>query len=145
LRVGLAAIKALAEVLRRPIVAVSLLEALARKSSQKDVIAVLDAGRGEVYIGEYEIADQVVLRGERLISRQELLDGAFSAVVTPDPGIAETAHQAGLPAELVAYPGSAAVARIGWEKLRSGETITPDELEANYIRRSDAEIFAKQK
>jgi tRNA threonylcarbamoyladenosine biosynthesis protein TsaB len=145
LRVGLAAIKALAEVLRRPIVAVSMLEALAKSSSQRDVIAALDAGRGEVYIGEYEIADRVVLRGERLISHQELLSGAFSALVTPDAGIAEAAHKAGLPAELVAYPGSAAVARIGWEKLRLGATIAPDELEANYIRRSDAEIFAKQK
>jgi tRNA threonylcarbamoyladenosine biosynthesis protein TsaB len=145
LRVGLAAIKALAEVLRQPIVAVSLLEALARNSSQRDVIAVLDAGRGEVYIGEYEVAVRVVPRGERLISRKELFDGTFSAMVTSDPGVAEAAHTAGLPVELVDYPGSVAVARIGWEKLRSGETISPSELEANYIRRSDAEIFAKQK
>src|SRR5215475_12666970 len=46
LRVGLAAIKALADVLQKPIAAVSLLEAVARSSaSQAPVLAVLDAGR----------------------------------------------------------------------------------------------------
>jgi hypothetical protein len=43
----------------------------------------------------------------------------------------------------VARPGSDAIARIGWEKITRGETISPENLEANYIRRSDAEIFAK--
>jgi len=35
------------------------------------------------------------------------------------------------------------IAHLGWKKLRAAETVTPEELEANYIRRSDAEIFAK--
>src|SRR2546430_2702651 len=56
LRVGLAAIKALAEILGKPIAAVSLLEAMARTSgAQGRVTSLLDAGRGEVYVGEYEI------------------------------------------------------------------------------------------
>src|ERR1044071_9802931 len=51
LRVGLAAIKALAEILSKPIVAVSLLEAVAASASGAGkVFAVLDAGRGEVYV-----------------------------------------------------------------------------------------------
>src|ERR1700734_3878486 len=46
LRVGLAAIKALAEILRKPIVPVSLLEVVATSSrSQGKVGALLDAGR----------------------------------------------------------------------------------------------------
>ena len=54
LRVGLAAIKALAEILQKPIVPVSLLEAIASASdAQGKVVAVLDAGRNEVYFGEY--------------------------------------------------------------------------------------------
>src|SRR6185312_5786065 len=57
LRVGLAAIKALAEVLQKPIVAVSLLEAVARVSDlQGDVTAALDASRGEVYAAEFHIS-----------------------------------------------------------------------------------------
>src|SRR6266700_228242 len=50
LRVGLAAIKALAEILKKPIVAVSLLEAVALAAGIDDrMLAALDAGRGEVY------------------------------------------------------------------------------------------------
>src|SRR5215471_13281919 len=57
LRVGLAAIKALAEVLVKPIAAVSLLEAVAAAASRSgQVVAVMDAGRGEVYEASYEIA-----------------------------------------------------------------------------------------
>jgi tRNA A37 threonylcarbamoyladenosine modification protein TsaB len=45
--------------------------------------------------------------------------------------------------EQVAEPRSDVIARLGWEKIQAGQTTSPDELEANYIRRSDAEIFAK--
>src|SRR5271157_5662539 len=50
LRVGLAAIKALAEILGKPIAAVSLLKAIALNSgAQGNITALLDAGRNEVY------------------------------------------------------------------------------------------------
>jgi hypothetical protein len=39
--------------------------------------------------------------------------------------------------------GAEMIARLGWRRLRAQETVTPEQLEANYIRRSDAEIFAK--
>src|SRR6266513_435159 len=62
LRVGLAAIKALAEILDKPIVAISLLEAVAASvSGSGKVLAALDAGRGEVYIGEYEFRATIVM------------------------------------------------------------------------------------
>src|SRR3981081_4692282 len=68
-RVGLAAIKALAEVLQKPIAAVSLLEAVVVASgSQGRVTAVMDAGRGEVYAGEYDVqGDDAGLLQERLL------------------------------------------------------------------------------
>ena len=60
LRVGLAAIKALAEALQKPIAAISLLEAVASSSSARGrVLAALDAGRGDVYAGDYELGPQV--------------------------------------------------------------------------------------
>src|SRR5262250_57611 len=56
LRVGLAAIKGLAEVLKKPIAAVSVLEALAIASAVHGrVFAALDAQRQEVFLGEYEV------------------------------------------------------------------------------------------
>jgi tRNA threonylcarbamoyladenosine biosynthesis protein TsaB len=146
LRVGLSAIKALAEVLQKPIVEVSLLEALVRASSATGLVAgALDAGRGEVYVGVYDIADRrAILRSERLLPREEFLR-AHARFVTSDQAIADIARGAGLQVELVPYPGSAAIARIGWEKLQAGHTVTPEALEANYIRRSDAEIFSSPK
>ena len=57
LRVGLAAIKALAEVLNKPIAAVSLLEVIAMISKQAGrVTTALEAGRGDVYVGVYEVS-----------------------------------------------------------------------------------------
>jgi tRNA threonylcarbamoyladenosine biosynthesis protein TsaB len=145
LRVGLAAIKALAEVLGKPMAAVSRLEAVARGgSSRGKVMAALDAGRGEIYAGEFDVQDSVRMCSERLISREEFLSAAREwTVKTPDSGIAEVARQARLGVEEVAPPGSDVIARLGWEKIVAGETVSPEGLEANYIRRSDAEIFAK--
>ncbi len=145
LRVGLAAIKALAEALRKPIVAISLLEAVACGGVARGrVLAALDAGRGDVYAGDYELDPQVRMHSERLLSREEFVaEARGKAVVTPDAVLAETVRAAGIQVELIEYPNSGVVARLGWDRLQRGQTVPPEELEANYIRRSDAEIFSK--
>ena len=145
LRVGLAAIKALAEILGKPIAAVSRLEALARAPGIRGtLIAALDAGRGEVYAGIYDVEDAAQMHSERLLTISELLgEGVGDVLVTPDAKLAETARAAGLRVEQVDLVRSDAIARLGWEKIRKGETVSPEDLEANYIRRSDAEIFAR--
>jgi tRNA threonylcarbamoyladenosine biosynthesis protein TsaB len=145
LRVGLAAIKALAEILQKPIVAVSLLEVVAGAAGvQGNVLALLDAGRGEVYAGEYEVGqDGIRARNEQLLPRNDLSSVERGVVVsTPDSGLAELARQDGGQVRLVT-PGAEAIAKLGFRKLRAGKTVTPEQLEANYIRRSDAEIFSK--
>jgi tRNA threonylcarbamoyladenosine biosynthesis protein TsaB len=143
LRVGLAAIKALAEVLHKPIAAVSRLEVIARLSNGSgEVMAALDAGRNEVYSGVYRIEDgSSELLGENLLSLPEFLVGAGGRrVVTPDAKIAESARSAGVEAVLIAVPQADAVARLGYHRIRAGRTISPEALDATYIRRSDAEI-----
>ncbi len=146
LRVGLAAIKALAEILKKPIVPVSLLEvvALAGKARGK-VAALLDAGRGDVYFGAYEIeSDSVQVLQEQLLSKAEFLSAARdSTVVIPDPTWAAVARDAGLSVVACQPPSAEMITRIGLQKLQAGETVSPEQLEANYIRRSDAEWFAK--
>lgn len=144
-RVGLAAIKALAEVLEKPIAAVSLLEAIATSSPvQGKVTAVMDAGRGEVYAGEYDVgSDSVHLLKEQLLTRAELLEPTrMSLVVTADHNLAEAALQAGLLVNKIELPRSDAIARLGWRKISAGETVSPEALDANYIRCS-GEIFSK--
>src|SRR6266571_2036950 len=77
LRVGLAAIKALAEILGKPIAAVSLLEAVsAAGQSHGRVMATLEAGRGEVYVGEYEVAERAKMPNERLLTKDEFAASA---------------------------------------------------------------------
>jgi tRNA threonylcarbamoyladenosine biosynthesis protein TsaB len=145
LRIGLAVIKGLAEVLGKPIAAVSLLEAIALAGRwQGKVIAALDAGRGEVYAGQYQLSDSGPhLEKERLLTRSELMLFAVgSTLVTPDHSLAKAAREAGLTVDRIELPRSDAIARQGWRKILAGETVLPSELDANYIRRSN-EIFSR--
>jgi len=145
LRVGLAAIKGLAEILNKPIAAISLLEAVASAGSQHgEVIAALDAGRNDVYVGNYRVNSSIIRLGEQLLSLNEFLTAAAGrTIITPEKNIAEAARRASISVEEIERPSSDAIARLGWKKIRAGETVTPEDLEANYIRRTDAEIFSK--
>jgi tRNA threonylcarbamoyladenosine biosynthesis protein TsaB len=145
LRVGLAAIKALADVMKKSIVAVSLLEALAASADERGtILTALDAGRNQFYLGDYAFdgADPQMHR-EWLGSREECFTAAANAtLVTPDHALVIEAQSRGLKVEEVEQPRSDVIARIGWRKLQSGQIISPQDLDANYIRRSDAEIFS---
>ncbi len=145
LRVGLAAVKGLAEVLQRPIAAVSMLEAIAAQANRDGaVLTAMDAGRKEIFAGEY-----TVLAGAPTVVRESLLTQAeFSALldvnrgtelVTPDMAVAEL-NVGHLQVRQIEWPGAGEVARLGCIKLVQGQTVAPEDLEANYIRRSDAEL-----
>jgi tRNA threonylcarbamoyladenosine biosynthesis protein TsaB len=147
LRVGLAAIKALGEILHKPIVPISLLELLAAAGgSQGKVVAVLDGGRREVFFGAYEVTgEKVQVLREELLSQIDFVSAARDAtVVTPDAALAAVARDAGIQLVAVEPLNAEMIARFGWKKLQAGETIPPERVEANYMRRSDAEIFVKQ-
>jgi tRNA threonylcarbamoyladenosine biosynthesis protein TsaB len=146
LRVGLAAIKALAEILEKPIAAVSLLEAVALASgAQGRVTSLVDAGRGELYVGKYEIDNSSPkLLAEQLFRRDEFLAARPTAkLVTWDKDLAVAAQAAGLTIMVVEPVNAGTIARLGWRRIQAGDTVSPLDVEANYIRRSDAEIFAK--
>ncbi|MFZ0297322.1 MAG: tRNA (adenosine(37)-N6)-threonylcarbamoyltransferase complex dimerization subunit type 1 TsaB, partial [Candidatus Sulfotelmatobacter sp.] len=146
LRIGLAAVKALAEVLSKPIAPLSLLEVCVLASGEQGkVMSALDAGRSEVYVGGYEVpAPAGQLPRESLLSKTEFLARAKGwTVVTPDSVLAEAARTAGLTVSVLEAISAADVARLGWRKIQSGETVGPEQLEANYIRRTDAEMLEK--
>ena len=149
LRVGLAAVKALSEILGKPIAVVSVLEALAI-SARKDgkITAVLDAQRQEVFLSEYEVSgDRGQTLCEELMTLAHFLSGAKAApdklLITCDDSVAAGLREIGAKFAKVPRPTAADVARIGAAKLARGETVSVEQLDANYIRRSDAEIFAK--
>jgi len=172
LRVGLAAVKALSEILKKPIVAISLLEVIARysllvasgeaphgKMSTFRYAVALDAGRKEAFVGQFKIVLEGNISRSFKCESEDLLtvealaglvtSGAAQWLVTPDATISDVLlERMGVPQESALIkqakrPHSAEVAAVGWNKLRAGATVSPEQLEANYIRRSDAEIFAK--
>jgi tRNA threonylcarbamoyladenosine biosynthesis protein TsaB len=147
LRVGLAAIKALAEILQKPVAAVSVLEALIR-SPELDarnggcVIAAIDAGRGEIYSGTFECSDHHALGiDQKLETLDELTaNAAGQQVVTADAKLFQLFTDAKFQVTVVPRPTADAIAWLGFEKIGEGETVSPEALDALYIRRSDAEI-----
>jgi len=150
LRVGLSAAKGLAEALHIPIVSLSLLELMATAYDETDrVLAVLDAGRSECYCGEYDVREQgPALIREFLASREELVQLAAAralAIVACEETILALLNERGFSAIRVPRPDSASAVVPGYRKLLAGDTTDVEKLDANYIRRSDAEIFSKPK
>lgn len=146
LRVGLAAIKALAEILQKPIVALSLLEVVALAAGiEGRVLALLDAGRGGIFAAEYDIATNAArLLREQLIAKDDLTTTAKGMIVaTPDAALAATARNAGVSVVELDSVSAEMIARLGWSKMRAGEVVSPEQLEANYFRSADRDIFAK--
>jgi tRNA threonylcarbamoyladenosine biosynthesis protein TsaB len=149
LRVGLSAIKGLAETLHKPIATVSVLEALASLADRDGKIAAaMDAGRKEVFLGLYQkSAGELSRQREELLTQQDFLatlsTGRPAVIITGDSALAELAAASHSAVVVVTSPGSEVVARIGARKLLAGETVSVEALDANYLRRSDAEIFFK--
>src|SRR5271166_1402146 len=150
LRVGLSTVKALCEVLRKPLATVSMLEAIAVTYGHEgeDVTAILDAGRGEVYVGTFEVGNGTTRSVRQSIQKLdgflEQLPSQHLRVLTTFTKLAESPTAAA--GVTVVNPLQAdAIARIGLRKLLAGETSDPASLDANYIRRSDAELFSLPK
>jgi len=144
LRVGLSTVKGLCEVLQKPLAVVSMLEALALTYGRDGdtVISVLDAGRGEVYVGEYEVrGGRAELREQSIVKLDEFvkqLPQLKNRVFSPFSKISAQGKAMVTPTEPLQAD---AVGRIGLKKLLAGNTVDPATLDANYIRRSDAELF----
>jgi len=150
LRVGLAAVKGLAEALHIPVVSLSLLELMASSSHQKTlVLALLDAGRNEFYCGEYDVQERrPALVREFLASRETLLEWGASkdfTIIASEESIFSFLQEHRIAVMRVPRPDSAFAAHFGYKKLLAGKTTDVEKLDANYIRRSDAEIFSKPK
>jgi tRNA threonylcarbamoyladenosine biosynthesis protein TsaB len=156
LRVGLSAIKGLAETLHKAIATVSVLEALASLANREGKIAAaMDAGRKEVFLGVYqrngdsagEKSDALIKQREELLTQQDFLAMLATErpaeIITSDAALAELTAASHSAVVVVMPPGSEVIARIGAGKLLAGETVSVEALDANYLRRSDAEIFFK--
>lgn len=149
-RVGLACVKGLAEACGKPAVGVTNLEAIASFGSAALRAAVLDARRGEVYAALYDgdgrvVAPEVVTSFAEWLrilppGDVEFISTDFGAFCAAFAGTRfERARRVAAPRAL-----AAAVARIGCARFLSGAAGDPAALDANYVRRSDAELFWKE-
>jgi hypothetical protein len=78
-----------------------------------------------------------------LLTRSEWIEAAIgSTVVVADQRLAEAARAAGLPVDEIEIPSADIIARLGWQKIQAGKIVSPDALDANYLR-SSHEIFSK--
>lgn len=132
IRIGLATAKGLAEVNGIGLVAVSRLAVLAHLAQTE--AAALDAGRGEFYLREES--------GERLVALEEFRERA--AALGERLAVCEATVQAAAPGAVLTEPPTAADAlRCGLARVRGGGFEDALTLDGNYLRRSDAEIFAQ--
>lgn len=157
-RVGLTAVKAWCEVYGKPVVGVSRLEAVARSVTAEAAIvaASYDAQRGQLFGAVYgnssgrlaRIGDEVVIAPDAFLdlATREAADGAIHWV-SLDPGLVTGLKEwpaRSMRGDVMTEASSELAAKIGLiaeARAGRGEFSDPLELDANYVRRSDAEIF----
>jgi tRNA threonylcarbamoyladenosine biosynthesis protein TsaB len=142
-RVGLSAAKGLSEASGVGLIAVSRLAVLAKMAGRGEdaaICAVLDAGRGEFYGGVYEGARCV---REALLSKDELMAAATAAseVIVCEAKVAEALEH--LKPRMVREPLAGDVYGIALARAQAKAFDDAATIDANYLRRTDVEIFAK--
>jgi len=149
LRIGLATVKAFAAHLGRRVAGVPTLAAVAHASgADGEIIALLPAGRGEVFAQRFSVIESNVVAMDQA---RHLSPSA----VTKQYGEIERLTLAGEGARIFTSPQGAnpnwtvmddslnlapSIALLGLVSYRAGKSVAPEDLRAVYVRASDAEI-----
>ena len=159
-RVGLTTVKAWSEVYGRPIAAISRLEAVASEStgSAPYVAPFIDARRNQVFAALYrrQSAELQRLDEEMVIAPDKFLEWCAATVgseridwVSTDPDcLTQTPHWGAQFAgthsvEMVSSLLASRIGQLGYRLAKQGRVADALTLDANYVRRSDAELFWK--
>lgn len=164
LRVGLTTMKAWSEIYGKPIAAVSRLQALATNSRSEPamvepfVAACFDARRGQLFAALYRKSTEgFLLTGEEsVIPPAEFIQRVARDTIgkqvrwrTPDPKLLEQLPEwqalaaAGHLLEPIDPPFAERLGWVAYHKFSIGDVTDAVSLDANYVRRSDAELFWK--
>ncbi|MEZ5342539.1 MAG: tRNA (adenosine(37)-N6)-threonylcarbamoyltransferase complex dimerization subunit type 1 TsaB [Acidimicrobiales bacterium] len=137
LRVGLATIRTLAFALKIPVVGVSSLEILAAGTSERPVMAVIDARRGEVFQQRFDVngatADPLVGPAADLAARGEVGD-----IIVGDGADRYHDHY-GSGVRIGVEPSAAVLAVLAHQR----EAIEGHLVEPKYLRDADVQINIK--
>ncbi len=163
LRVGLTAVKAWAEVHGKPIAAVSGLEAIAAESLVGEtpgapaahlIAPFLDARRGQIFGAIYRrnpgdatglslASDESILSAAEFLELVNAKSPQVVQLVSPTPEVLPvTLLSEVLPGARIVQVSAAlapAIGRLGFERAKRGDLVDSIRLDANYVRRSDAE------
>jgi tRNA threonylcarbamoyladenosine biosynthesis protein TsaB len=137
-RVGLTAAKGLADATGRGALAISNLQALADFGETNARGVVMDARRGEIYAAVYD-ADLRLISPEVVISFPTWLttvEPVPKEIISPDFSAFRPTFALNIPVR-EQRTLAAAIARIA----ERTPAVDPAYLDANYVRRSDAELF----
>ena len=157
LRVGLTAVKGWAEVHQKPIAAISGLEAIAAQANVEDVVSpFLDARRGYVFGSTYRrspgqsgglqlVGEEALLSMEVFLTQVKMNCAARQAVLvsaTPDvlPLDLIESILPGARMEQVSASLAPMIGLLAFDRANRGDLVDALGLDANYIRRSDAEV-----
>lgn len=149
-RIGLACVKGLAEAAERKVVAVSNLEAMARFGAAAQRAVVMDARRGEVYGAVYGPEGQALCepRVTPFPAWLDTLPAGEIEFIAMDfapftPALKGTRFE---DARCTTAPRAlaAAIGKIALERFCAGMARDPAGIDADYVRRSDAELFWKE-
>ena len=143
-RVGLSAVKGLAEGARIPVAAVSRLEVLAARAGAAS--AALDAHRQEVYLrlgGPGRETRELLAGTAELAGLNASLAAAGVRIAVCDEAAELLLKSAWPDAELVRTdaPTAADALRLCAARVAAGDFVDLELLDGHYLRRSDAEIF----
>lgn len=152
LRIGITTAKSLAYSLKKPIVAVSSLDALASQFlfCNQLICPMLDARKKEVYSACYRNSDATVQRVSEyaVITPMNLLKEIHEPTLFLGDGVA--AYRRQIESELGEFalfadaahllPRGSLVAKLGCDRLLAGEQDDCSALTPLYLRQSDAEI-----
>jgi len=139
-RVGLTAVKGLADATGRPVVAVSNLQALAWFGSRALRAPVLDARRGVVYGAVYNAVLDLVQEETVVPLRRWLVGLPAGEVEIITNGFPLNHERVTGPVVQAQRSLAGAIGRIAVARLAASGGQDPAEVDANYIRRSDAEL-----
>lgn len=184
LRVGLTAVKAWSEVHKKPIAAISGLEAIAAEflmgessssarasnggvsragdapgaSRARFIAPFLDGRRGQLFGAIYRrptensaglelISDESILSPDEFLELVKRKSPESVQLVSPTPEIIPAERIGEIlgdaPIVQVSAALATAIGQLGFERAKRGELVDSIRLDANYVRRSDAERFWK--
>lgn len=153
LRIGLAAMQGLAMTLRKPVIGVSALDALAEQVGESDadvIVPWMDAQRGDVFATLIDRRSRATIETPAAANPRALIDAWQShltgrgAIFIGDAAVRDASiiHAVGKGRWETRTPTALApqIAILGHRRATKGEAGPPHALEPIYVRRPDAEI-----